>query len=404
VFGQRVLAVLLCALLSGTACDRLPSAPSGGPLIVVSAPLASQPWIGRSVARGAELAVARQRTVRGVAGGPLRLEILDNGGSPSTAVANARTAVRRHAAALITDGTGALAVSRVTDPASLPVFVVFQGGDSFLDPVAHPTIFRLAPANRFLSRRLADYLAGRRTAAIALISDDASYGRDGARQLTEDLAQNGLSVVRRVVLPATAGDVSAQVLSARQAGARALVVWAGAPTIAEVIRAARATGWNVPLFLSPTGEDPLVRQQIADHPGWLDGATFVSFRITSEQGPAPFERFRAAYERRYGADRVGVVANGRPVLQPPDWAMYSYDAVLLISAALTITAGATGAPLLAAVESASVTGANGDQRGFGPDDREGVSASDMYFGHFEALRFTAVTDDVLSTQLPAVAQ
>jgi branched-chain amino acid transport system substrate-binding protein len=405
VVGKRVVSavLLLCALLSGSACDTNRNALSG-PLIVVSAPLAAQPWIGRSVARGAELAVAQQPTVRGVTAGPLRLEILDNDGSPSTAVANARTAVRRHAAALITDGTGALAVSQVTDAASLPVFVVFQGGGSFVDPVAHPTVFRLAPANRYMSRRLADYLAGRGASEIALMTDDSSYGRDGARQLSEDLAQNYLSVVQRVVLPATAGDVSAQVLSARRAGARALVLWAGAPTIAQVIRAARATGWNVPLFLSPTGEDPLVRQQLADHPHWLDGATFVSFRITSEQGPAPFERFRAAYEQRYGADRVGVVAGGRPVLQPPDWAMYSYDAVLLISAALAITAGATGAPFLAAVEGASVTGANGDQRGFGPDDREGVSASDMYFGRFAAMRFAAVTDDALSTQLPAVAQ
>ena len=399
---MRVLgvALLLCALLSGTAC-RTRSA-GDGPLIVVSAPLAAQPWIGRSVARGAELAVAQHGMVAGV--GRLRLEILDNNASPSTALAHARTAVRRHAAALIIDGAGALAVSQVTDPASLPVFVVFEGGGSFVDAAAHPTVFRLAPANRFMSRRLADYLAARQTSRIALISDDSGYGRDGARQLSEDLAHNNLDVVTRIVLPAAATDVSAQVLSARRAGARALVVWAGAPDIAQVVRAARSTGWQAPLFLSPTGEDPLVRQQLADHPDWLDGATFVSFRITSEQGPAPFERFRAAYEQRYGADRVGVRAGGRPVLQPPDWAMYSYDAVLLISAALTITAGATGAPLLAAVEGASVTGANGDQRGFGPQDREGVSASDMYFGRFTAMRFAAVTDDALSTQLPAVAQ
>jgi ABC-type branched-subunit amino acid transport system substrate-binding protein len=182
------------------------------------------------------------------------------------------------------------------------------------------------------------------------------------------------------------------------------VLWAGAPDLVRVIRAARSAGWQVPLYLSPTGEDPLVRQQLADHPGWLDGATFVSFRITSEQGPAPFERFRAAYEQRYGADRVGMSAAGRPVLQPPDWAMFSYDAVRLVAAALTITAGVTGAPLLAAVEGASVTGANGDQRGFGPDDREGVSSSDIYFGRFSRMRFAAVTDDLLSTRLPGVAQ
>jgi ABC-type branched-subunit amino acid transport system substrate-binding protein len=404
---MRVLTVglLLCALLAGAGCQAGPGAPTGdGPLIVVSAPLAGQPWIGRSVVRGAELAIAQQAVVPGVPNGRLRLKILDNNASPSTAVANARTAVRWNAAALITDGTGALAVSRVTDPASLPVFVVFDGGGSFVDPATHPTIFRLAPANKHMSRRLADYLAARRTGPIALISDDSSYGREGARQLRVDLAQNGLRVVKRIVLPVAAGDVSAQVLAARRAGAGALLLWAGAPGIAQVIRAARSAGWQVPVFLSPTGEDPLVRQQLADHPRWLDGATFVSFRITSEMGPAPFERFRTAYEQRFGPDRVGMSAAGRPVLQPPDWAMYSYDAVLLISAALTITAGATGPPLLTAVEGASVMGANGDQRGFGPEDREGVSSSDMYFARFADLRFAAVTDDALSTQLPAVPQ
>jgi len=397
---MRVLgAVLLsCVLLVGTGCH--PGTSGSGPLIVVSAPLAAQPWIGRSVVRGAELA----RSALAAGSRPVRLKVLDNNASPSTAVAHARTAVAEHAAALVTDGTGALAVARVSDPASLPVFVVFDGGGSFVDPRAHPTIFRLAPADRYLSRRLADYLAARRTGPIALISDDSSYGRDGARQLSADLAHDGLTVVRRIVLPAGAADVSAQVLSARRSGARALVLWAGAASLAQVIRAARSTGWSVPVFLSPTGEDPLIRQQLADHPGWLDGATFVSFRITSEQGPAPFERFRADYQRRYGADRVGVSAAGRPVLQPPDWAMFSYDAVLLVSAALTLTAGATGAPLLAAVEGVSVTGANGDQRGFGPDDREGVSAADMYFGRFISLRFAAVTDDALSTRLPEVAQ
>ena len=402
----RAGVLLLCAALVGTAC-RAPSsaAPDGtGPLIVVSAPLAAQPWVGRSVVRGAELAVARHGSVAAVGSGRLRLQVLDNRGSPAVAAANARYAVSQHAAALITDGTGALAVSQATDPASLPVFVVFEGGASFVDAVAHPTVFRLAPADKYLSRRLADYLAARGASRIALLTDDTSYGRDGARQLGEDLARNGLRPAQRIVLPATAGDVSAQVLAARRAGARTLVLWAGAPVLAQVIRAARSTGWDVPVFLSPSAADPLVRQQLADHPGWLDGATFVSFRITSEQGPAPFERFRAAYEQRYGPDQVGVLAGGRPVLQPPDWAMYSYDAVLLLSAALAVTAGATGPPLLAAVEAVSVTGANGDQRGFGPADREGVSASDMYFGRFAGMRFAAVTDDALSTQLPPVRQ
>ena len=64
----------------------------------------------------------------------------------------------------------------------------------------------------------------------------------------------------------------------------------------------------------------------------------------------------------------------------------------------------TGAPLMEALHGTVITGAYGDERGFGPHDREGVSPDDMYFGRFEDMRFSPVTDDILSTGLPMVEQ
>jgi hypothetical protein len=66
--------------------------------------------------------------------------------------------------------------------------------------------------------------------------------------------------------------------------------------------------------------------------------------------------------------------------------------------------GKLGAPLMEAMQKTVVTGANGDERGFGVDDREGVSPDDMYFGTFKDMRFAPVTDDILSTNLPSVSQ
>ena len=398
--------IVLCAAASllfliaacGGSATRTPGA-ANGPLIVVSAPLTAAPWIGGFTERGARLAVERLNAGRKL---PYRLEVLDNAASPQTAAANARKAVADGAVALITDGTGALAVSQVTDPAALPVFVVFDGGGSFIDAKARPTLFRLAPANRYLTRRLADYLSAKAT-SVAVLGDDSSYGRDGVAPLITDLERNGIAVVSRAVLPVGAADVSAQVLAARRADAQALVVWADASDVAAVVRAARSTGWQVPIFTGTTGEDPLVRQRLADHPEWLDGTTFVSFRMTTEQGPGPFNAFRAAYEKRFGADQVGVSAGGRPVVQPPDWATYSYDAVVLVEAALAHVAQA-GGTVLAALQVVSTTSANGDERGYSPDDREGVSPSDMYFGQFQQMRFAPVKDDLLSTHLPTISQ
>jgi ABC-type branched-subunit amino acid transport system substrate-binding protein len=286
----------------------------------------------------------------------------------------------------------------VTDPVALPVFVVFEGGASIVDPQERPTVFRLAPANAPMSRRLADYVS-EKTSKVALLSDTSSYGREGAAATRENLGRNEIALVSDQTLPEGGGDVAAQVLAARRAGAGALVVWARASGVAAVVRAARSAGWDAPVFTGPTGEDPLVRQRLADRPEWLDGLTFVSFRITSEVGPEPFAAYRRAYEERFGAEEVGVQAGGRPVVQPPDWSTYAYDAVKLTAAAVE-----AGGPLLEALNSTVITGANGDERGFGPADREGVSPDDMYFGRFQDLRFSPVDDDILSTNLPDVPQ
>lgn len=399
---MRRLALPVVLALGVAGCTSTAAAPRGDALVVVSAPLSSSAWVGDFVSKGAKLAVAQ---VNAGHGRHLRLEVLDNGGSAQTTVAQARKAVSDGAVAFITDGVGAKAVAAVTDPVKLPVFITFEGGASLTDPVKLPTLFRLAPANEDLCRRLADYLADvRRGQSIALISDDSEYGVEGAANVKADLLHDELKVVAQQTIPSGARDVSAQVLAARRSGAKVLVVWARAAGVAAVIRTARSSGWDVPVYTGPAGEDPLVRQQLADRPRWLDGTVFVSFRITSETGGAPFAAFRKVYEKAYGTGTFGVKSDGKLVQQPPDWSMYSYDAVNLVEAALNRAKVADRTKVYEGIQSIVITGANGDERGYGPDDREGVSPDDMYFASFKGMRFFPKLDDKLSTSLPVVPQ
>jgi len=375
--------------------------------IVVSAPTTTAPWIAEFERNGAELAAAQLNAAGGIKFGGkahhVRVDVHDNGGSPQRVVSDAQTAVSEHAAALIIDGVGAKAVADVTDPAHLPVFVVFDGGESFIDPATRPTLFRLAPADQPMTMRLADYLAGGHP-KIGLITDDTGFGTDGAASLRPAFTRDKISVVSAASVPSSSADVSTQILAARRAGATTLVVWASAPIVAAAIQAARSTGWTVPIWAGPSGEDPLVRQRLATHPQWLTGVGFVSFRITAEVGPKPFATYRAAYEKKYGADKLNLRQGGKEVVQPPDWSMFSYDAVNLIAAALT-KAGGVGEPLLSTLEGKVViTGANGDERGYLASTREGVSPDDMYFARFHGFTFAPVTDDLLSQNLPAVPQ
>lgn len=394
--------------LAATGLVACSSTPRGDDVtFVVSAPVSTSPWIAEFERNGAELAAAQLNAAGGVTFGGhahhVRIDVRDNGGSPQQVVADARAAVSEHAAALIIDGVGAKAVADVTDPAHLPVFVVFDGGASFIDAKERPTLFRLAPADQPMTLRLADYLAAQHP-KIGLITDDTGFGTDGAASLRPAFARDKIAVVSQSTVPASAADVSTQVLAARRAGATTLLVWAGAPIVAAVIQAARSTGWNVPVWAGPSGEDPLVRQRLATHVNWFDNVGFVSFRITAEVGPKPFAAYRKAYEQKYGADKIGVKQGGKDVVQPPDWSMFSYDTVKLVAAALA-KAGDVGAPLLSTLEGKVViTGANGDERGYLASTREGVSPDDMYFARFHGFTFAPATDDLLSQNLPAVPQ
>ncbi|WP_081686431.1 ABC transporter substrate-binding protein [Candidatus Solirubrobacter pratensis] len=394
-------ALLACVLVvagCGSAGDALP--------VVVSAPVSSQPWIASSIRRGAQLAVddlnARGGVRVGNAKRELSLLVLDNGGSPANALANARTAVSKGALALVTDGTGAASMAAVTDPANLPVFICFDGGAGLIDPGRRPTLFRMAPADATLAGRLADYIANAKP-RVALLTDDSGYGQQGRAAVTAALRKDQVPVVSDQTVQQRAADVTPQVLAARRAGAQTLVLWTSAADIAAVLQATHAIGWDVPVISGQTGEDPLVRQRLVAHPDWLKSLRFVSSRITAEVGPKPFERFRAHYEAKLGVDKVGVSQDGRPVLQPPDWAMYSYDALNLVAEALDET-GALGASLMRAMGTASIVGANGDSRGYSPTYHEGISPSDMYFARFDGFQFEPVGDDPLSGSLPAISQ
>ena len=95
-------------------------------------PMSSEPWVARSIEGGARLAVEEINADGGfdLEGGKRKAElvVLDHASSPATALANAREAVRRNAAVLLTDGTGVAAVGDITDRAALPTFILFQGG------------------------------------------------------------------------------------------------------------------------------------------------------------------------------------------------------------------------------------------------------------------------------------
>jgi branched-chain amino acid transport system substrate-binding protein len=404
---RRPLLVLLGLLvLAGCGGTSSPSQRTAL-TIVVNAPFSQTPYLGRTIENGARLA-AGEVNANGIriddTTYELRITTMDTALSPARAVANMRRAVGRHAIAVVDEGTGIDASWRIANGAGLPVGVVFEGGRQIIDPVTRPNVFRIAPSDHGIAFRLAEYLVPKGL-KLALLHDDSDYGAAGEHALTSAFSQNRSSVAIDETLPSDALDVGPQVLRARRAHATGLLVWGRPATIAAVLTAARSSGWNVPVFTPPSGSDPFVRQQLADHPRWVDGLTFASGRLTAEIGTGPFLTFQQKYESAFGVDRVGVETRaGRPVIVPPESAMYAYDFVNLIAAALLKAASTDPQKVTAALNEVTTEGANGDQRAFNRHNHEGVVDDDVYFARFHDMIYAPVKDDPLSGTLPALPQ
>ena len=377
--------------------------------IVVNAPFTGAPYVAQAIAHGVELAVQTRAKDGVIAVGDhsykIRVEKLDNELSPGRALRNVRRAIDEHAVAVIDEGTGVDASWKPAEEAHLPIGIVYQGGSGLVDPAARPNVFRIAPTDRGLAYRLGEYLIPKKL-RVALMTDDTDYGRQGAQSLDKAFALNPENVAARIDLPSGQPDLSPQVLRAKRSGANALLVWARGPAVAAVVSAARARGWDVPVYTTQAGADPVVRQQLADHRDWVDGLTFASGRMTAEEGPGPFQQFESSYEAAFGPDKVGVrTSAGEEVVQPPELPMYAFDMTQAVLAALQSAGGAgdRGA-FVRALGSTTVEGANGDARSFNQRNHEGVIDDDVAFAVFHDMTFAPVKDDPLSATLPPISQ
>jgi branched-chain amino acid transport system substrate-binding protein len=406
---RRALVLIAGLALFAAGCGKSSSSGDLGHLtVVVDVPVTGSPYVAQTIRQGVELATSNLNAGGGVRAGEksylLDVNLYDNHLSARKAVEDTRRALDADAVAIVTDGTGIDATRQLAERDGVPIAITYDGGSGLVDAEKRPNVFRIAPTNHGIAFRYAEYLIPKKL-KVALLADDSAYGSEGAADLDRAFASNPEAVATKLTLPAGQSDLTPQILRVKRSGATALLVWGQPPTIAAVLSAARSTGWKVPVYAPPTGADPFIRQQLADHADWVDGLTFASGRMTAEVGTAPFLSFQSQYDSTYGADKVGVKTSRRqPVLQPPEFAMYAYDFVHVLTAAIIRAASTDPEKITAALNQVTTQGANGDERGFNEHNHEGVVDDDVYFARFHDMTYSPVLDDPLSSTLPPIPQ
>ena len=152
--------------------------------IVVNAPFTGSPYVAQSIAHGVELAVQTKTRDGVISAGDhsyrIRVQRYDNELRRGGRCANVRRAIDEDALAVIDEGTG---VDASWQPATRPpsIGVVYQGGVGLVDPVARPNVFRIAPTDRGLAYRLAEYLVPKGLRVALLTETRATGGRERRR-------------------------------------------------------------------------------------------------------------------------------------------------------------------------------------------------------------------------------
>jgi ABC-type branched-subunit amino acid transport system substrate-binding protein len=382
---------------------------------MLNTPTGKLPYVAAFTQQGAQLAADEINNGSGVnVGGKrykVRLESLDNELSPTKALDNIRKAVSEKAVAIIDDGYTVDATYQAASDAGIPILIDYDTNAALIDAGKRPNVYRIAPPNDAMAEHLASYVAPKNL-KLAIVHDDSDYGQDGAEHLKDAFLKAGAPLAPEVTIPSTATGYATQALHVKQSGATGIVLWGRAPTMAQFIKDYRGGGGTAQVFSGPNAEDPIVRTQNADHPEYIDGLTYASFRITTEVGPDPWDAFRKKYEdhkfNNGDADfKVGVQASDKKdVVQPPDWQLFPYDMVYLVKGALEKSGSpdTSGNKLINALNGLQIKSGNGDNRGWTKDNHEGIVDDDIYFAVFKDMKFKPVQDDALSKSLPPIDQ
>lgn len=145
-----------------------------------------------------------------------------------------------------------------------------------------PWVFRLPITCYHMAYQIGDYLARHEHQRVALISVESAFGRAGRRELQNQAADFGLTLVSDQVSPdrkLQPGEADQLIARAMQARPQALVIWWSAAGAVELTLAARRQKLDVPLL----------------HSGGVAGPEFIE---------------------ACGADADGVLFPGSPLLVP----------------------------------------------------------------------------------------
>jgi branched-chain amino acid transport system substrate-binding protein len=189
-------------------------------------------FIGDPEQKAIELYVKKVNEAGGIAGRRIELVSYDDASDPARSSSLTKRLIESDHADLIIGGTitpTAMAMIPLVERAEVP-YISAGGGLAIIDPVKK-WVFKTPHTDRQVAQRILQDMKAKGHTKIGLLSETAGFGQSGRKEIMENAASYGITVVADEKYGPKDTDVTPQLTTIKNAsGVEALLIFCGAGT------------------------------------------------------------------------------------------------------------------------------------------------------------------------------
>jgi branched-chain amino acid transport system substrate-binding protein len=208
-------------------------------------------FVGVDNRQGVNVAVAEINRRGGIRGRRVRVQVFDDGSNPSQAVSHMnRVADDDKFLGVIGSGfsSSGLAVAPIIEREKIP-YISMASSVAQVTP-AKPYYYMTTATSRLFAYSMAFQLRKLGIRRIALMADNAGFGREGARNVDELARRFGFQIVERIIFPLSATTFQAELARVKNSNAQALWIWNATTLAVTITKEARQLGVRQRLVLT----------------------------------------------------------------------------------------------------------------------------------------------------------
>jgi branched-chain amino acid transport system substrate-binding protein len=197
-----------------------------------------------------KLAVERINAAGGVNGEDVEAVILDNQSREDQAAKHATQLINQDKVdVLIGSGRtgGSLAMRPIAERSQTPMISLGAGAKIIEDS---EYVYKTPPSDSVVLKQLVNYMAEQGYKEIGLLRDSSAFGEGVAEAIDAAGADKGIKVTALEKFDPAATEFTAQLLSLKNAGTDANIVWGSSTSPALAVKAYRELGLQAPLLTS----------------------------------------------------------------------------------------------------------------------------------------------------------